>query len=100
MSAPIRLAGAGSIISRLFTENTKGVWKGENKATTLFESKTKANKCVPRRLSVERERQTIQSPAEAPLGQLMTVKKFPEEQMHIFVYLFVCLQGKTKRKDC
>lgn len=32
----------------------KGVWKGENKATTLFEHKTKANKCIPRRPSSER----------------------------------------------
>lgn len=56
VSAPIRLAEAGSIIFRLFTENTKGIWKSKNKATTLFESKTKANKCIPRRPSVERER--------------------------------------------
>lgn len=32
----------------------KGIWRGENKATTLFESKTKANKCIPRRLSLEK----------------------------------------------
>lgn len=89
-------SGAGSFISRLFPGNTKGIQKGKNKATTLFESKTKANKCIPRRPSVERERETAQAASEAALGHLMTVKKFPEEQ-RLFVGWFVCLFAGRKQ---
>lgn len=96
MSAPVRLAGAGSFISRLFLRNTKGIWKGKKKATALFDSKTKANKCIPRRQSIERERETAQAASEAVLGHLMTVKKFPEEQ-RLFVGWFVCLFAGRKQ---
>lgn len=99
VSAPIRLAEAGSVISRLFTENTKGhlerreqsynfIWE-QNKSKQMHTQKTEPWKERDRLLSHQLKRVS---------DSLWLLKSFPKEQNAFLGCLFVCLQGENKTR--